>query len=115
MSKVVAAAAVMQLFEQGRIAQPGTMFDYSNNSVDTLCRLVEVVTGLDFDTYQRRHIFEPLKMHETWFFPPEDARCSCPSPSSFTPDRQGRCIRRSRDHEARTGRGRQRSMGRVLA
>ena len=54
------------------IAQPGAMYDYSNNSVDTLCRLVEVVSGLDFDTYQRRNILEPLQMHETWFFTPED-------------------------------------------
>ena len=36
------------------IAQPGAMFDYSNSSVDTLCRLVEVVSGLNYDTYQRR-------------------------------------------------------------
>ena len=63
---------IKKLAQVPLIAQPGTMYDYSNNSVDTLCRLVEVVSGLDFDTYQRRHIFEPLKMHETWFFPPED-------------------------------------------
>ena len=48
------------------------MWDYSNNSVDTLCRLVEVVSGLDFDTYQRRNVLDPLRMHETWFFPPAD-------------------------------------------
>ena len=47
------------------IAHPGTMFDYSNNSVDTLCRLVEVVSGLNFDTYQRRYVLDPLQMHET--------------------------------------------------
>ncbi len=41
------------------IAQPGTMFDYSNNSVDTLCRLVEVVAGQDFDGYLREHVFTP--------------------------------------------------------
>jgi CubicO group peptidase (beta-lactamase class C family) len=56
------------------IASPGTMFDYSNNSVDTLCRLVEVVSGLDFDTYQRRNVLEPLRMDETWFYIPEDQR-----------------------------------------
>lgn len=53
------------------IAQPGAMFDYSNNSVNVLCRLVEVVSGLDFDTYQRRNVLEPLGMDETWFFVPE--------------------------------------------
>ncbi|TVR93260.1 MAG: class A beta-lactamase-related serine hydrolase [Spirochaetaceae bacterium] len=54
------------------IAHPGEMFDYSNNSVETLCRLVEIVSGVDFDTYLRQNIFEPLGMHETWFFPPEE-------------------------------------------
>jgi len=63
---------IKKLAQMPLIAQPGAMFDYSNNSVDTLCRLVEVVSGLDYDTYQRRHILEPLKMHETWFFPPDD-------------------------------------------
>ncbi len=63
---------IKKLAQVPLIAQPGAMYDYSNNSVDTLCRLVEVVSGLDFDTYQRRHVLEPLRMHETWFFPPED-------------------------------------------
>jgi CubicO group peptidase (beta-lactamase class C family) len=54
------------------IAHPGQMYDYSNSSVDTLCRLVEVISGMNFDEYQKRHIFAPLQMHETWFFPPED-------------------------------------------
>jgi CubicO group peptidase (beta-lactamase class C family) len=54
------------------IAHPGEMFDYSNNSVDTLCRLVEVVSGQSFDEYLQQHIFTPLNMNETWFFPPQD-------------------------------------------
>lgn len=54
------------------IADPGTMFDYSNNSVDVLCRLVEVVSGQDFDSYLRDNIFTPLGMNEIWFFPPKN-------------------------------------------
>ncbi|WP_028709492.1 serine hydrolase domain-containing protein [Propionicicella superfundia] len=60
------------LAEMPLIAHPGEMFDYSNNSVEVLCRLVEVVSGLDFNTYLNQRIFAPLKMNETWFFPPED-------------------------------------------
>jgi CubicO group peptidase (beta-lactamase class C family) len=63
---------VKKLAQVPLIASPGEMFDYSNNSADTLCRLVEVVSGLSFDEYQQRHILDPLRMHETWFFPPED-------------------------------------------
>ncbi len=54
------------------LAQPGEAFDYSNNSVETLCRMVEVVSGQNFDQYLQQHIFGPLGMEETWFFPPEE-------------------------------------------
>ena len=54
------------------MSHPGEMFDYSNNSVETLCRLVEIVSGKSFDEYLRENIFKPLGMNETWFFPPED-------------------------------------------
>lgn len=54
------------------MSHPGEAFDYSNNSVDTLCRIVEIVSGMDYDTYLRKNIFEPLDMNETWFFPPKD-------------------------------------------
>ena len=60
------------LAQQPLMAHPGEAFDYSNNSVDTLCRMVEVVSGLSFDEYLRANIFAPLGMDETWFFPPED-------------------------------------------
>ncbi|MBE6485022.1 MAG: beta-lactamase family protein, partial [Actinomycetaceae bacterium] len=56
------------------IAEPGEMFDYSNSSVDTLARLVEVISGQDFDSYLRQNIFDPLGMDETWFFIPEDQK-----------------------------------------
>lgn len=56
------------------IAEPGEMFDYSNSSVDTLCRLVEVVSGQNYDQYQQEHILDPLRMDETWFFIPEKHR-----------------------------------------
>lgn len=64
---------VKVLAEMPLIANPGEMFDYSNNSVEVLCRLVEVVSGMDFNTYLQKNIFDPLNMKETWFFPPEDA------------------------------------------
>jgi len=63
---------IAKLAQMPLIAHPGEMFDYSNNSTDTLCRMVEVVSGLNFDEYQKRFIFAPLKMEETWFFPPEE-------------------------------------------
>ncbi len=54
------------------MAHPGEAFDYSNNSVDTLCRMVEVVSGQSFDAYLRDNIFAPLGMDETSFFPSDE-------------------------------------------
>jgi len=50
---------------------PGERWVYGFGT-DILGRVVEVVSGLSIDEYFRRHIFEPLKMRDTFFFvPPE--------------------------------------------
>lgn len=51
--------------------QPGTAWNYSV-ATDIVGRLVEILGGERLDTYFRRHIFEPLAMHDTFFFVPED-------------------------------------------
>lgn len=53
-------------------ASPGTRWDYTNLSSIILGRVVEIVSGQDLSTYLKEHIFEPLGMDETFFFPPEE-------------------------------------------
>lgn len=50
---------------------PGTRWNYSVAS-DVLGYLVEVMSGMSFDTYLRTHIFEPLGMKDTGFTVPEN-------------------------------------------
>jgi CubicO group peptidase (beta-lactamase class C family) len=50
---------------------PGDRFEYSLG-VDVLGRLVEVVSGQPLDEFFRTHIFEPLGMKDTYFFPPDN-------------------------------------------
>jgi len=50
---------------------PGDRFEYSLG-VDVLGRLVEVWSGKPLDEFFRTHIFEPLGMKDTYFFPPEN-------------------------------------------
>jgi len=45
---------------------PGERWEYGIN-IDIAGRMVEVVSGLDLETYMRRHIFEPLGMPDTSF------------------------------------------------
>lgn len=49
---------------------PGSHWAYSGLAgIDTLGRVVEVVSGLNFDEFLRQRIFAPLGMHDTAFIP----------------------------------------------
>lgn len=50
---------------------PGEVWDYSLAS-DVLGYLVEVVSGMPFDQFMRKRIFEPLKMRDSHFYIPKD-------------------------------------------
>lgn len=53
--------------------QPGSSWRYSV-ATDVCARLVEVISGVKFDAFLKRHIFEPLGMVDTDFWvPPEKA------------------------------------------
>ncbi|SDF43760.1 CubicO group peptidase, beta-lactamase class C family [Lentzea fradiae] len=46
-------------------AEPGTRFAYSNVNYNVAARLVEVLSGESYEDYLRRHVFEPLGMHDS--------------------------------------------------
>jgi CubicO group peptidase (beta-lactamase class C family) len=52
--------------------QPGEHWEYGL-SIDVLGRLVEVVSGMPLDQFFRTRIFEPLGMHDTYFYLPDSA------------------------------------------
>jgi CubicO group peptidase (beta-lactamase class C family) len=52
---------------------PGTTWDYSQ-STDVLARIVEVVTGSEFDTFIAERIVKPLKLTDTAFWAEGDER-----------------------------------------
>ena len=51
--------------------QPGTKWHYSI-AADVLGRLIEVVSGQPFDVFLAERIFQPLGMHDTGFYVPEE-------------------------------------------
>ena len=51
------------------IAEPGTKWSYSIG-LDVLGRVVEVASGMPFETYLQKHIFTPLKMNSSYFTVP---------------------------------------------
>jgi CubicO group peptidase (beta-lactamase class C family) len=53
--------------------QPGTKWQYSALAgIETLGRIVEITSGMTFDQFLQKRIFEPLGMKDTAFFPTDD-------------------------------------------
>ena len=53
--------------------QPGTQWRYSALAgIETLGRIVEVASGQTFDQFLKTHIFDPLGMKDTAFYPTDD-------------------------------------------
>ncbi len=49
--------------------EPGSKWAYCNPGIDTLGRIIEVVSGLPYEDYLRERIFAPLGMNDTTFYP----------------------------------------------
>jgi CubicO group peptidase (beta-lactamase class C family) len=64
------ATYVPQLGDAPLDFHPGSHWAYSGlNGIDTLGRVVEVVSGLTFDQFLKQRIFDPLGMDDTTFVP----------------------------------------------
>jgi CubicO group peptidase (beta-lactamase class C family) len=50
---------------------PGEKFTYSEG-LDVLGYLIEVVSGMPFDVFLKKRLFEPLGMNDTWFYLPSE-------------------------------------------
>ena len=48
--------------------EPGTKWSYCNAGIDTLGRIVEVLSGMSYEDYLAKNIFEPLGMKHTFFY-----------------------------------------------
>jgi CubicO group peptidase (beta-lactamase class C family) len=53
------------------LAEPGTKFQYSNAGINTAGRIIEVVSGMPYETFLDKRLFEPLGMKDTTFWPNE--------------------------------------------
>jgi CubicO group peptidase (beta-lactamase class C family) len=55
-------------------AAPGTRFQYSDVGYIVLGELIERIGGMPIDQFAKKHIFDPLKMRDTGFTPPESLK-----------------------------------------
>jgi CubicO group peptidase (beta-lactamase class C family) len=49
--------------------EPGTKYDYSNAGINTAGRIIEVVSGLPYESFMDQRLFKPLGMKDTTFWP----------------------------------------------
>ncbi len=52
--------------------EPGTKWSYCNPGIDTLGRIIEVISGMSYEAYLQTHIFHPLGMVDTTPYPTRD-------------------------------------------
>lgn len=50
--------------------EPGTRFNYDGTQMEVLARVVEVVSGQDFEAFVQQRLLDPLKMQDTGFSVP---------------------------------------------
>ncbi|MBX9680652.1 MAG: beta-lactamase family protein [Gemmataceae bacterium] len=53
------------------VSEPGTKYLYSNAGINTAGRIIEVVSGMPFETFLEKRLTAPLEMKDTTFFPNE--------------------------------------------
>jgi CubicO group peptidase (beta-lactamase class C family) len=63
------AEAVMAFSQRPLEFEPGKKWSYCNPGIDTLGRIIEVVSGQPYEEFLRKRIFEPLEMTDTTFYP----------------------------------------------
>lgn len=52
--------------------EPGTKWSYSNEGIDTLGRIIEVVSGESYEEFLQKRVFDPLGMKDTTFYPTKE-------------------------------------------
>jgi CubicO group peptidase (beta-lactamase class C family) len=68
------AEAVMAFSQRPLEFEPGTRWAYCNPGIDTLGRIIEVVSGDSYEGFLEKRVFRPLDMVNTTFYPNADQR-----------------------------------------
>ncbi|MFY8128341.1 MAG: serine hydrolase domain-containing protein [Chitinophagaceae bacterium] len=81
-NKLLSNDDVLMAIAQKKVKQertPNTHFKYCNTNYLLLASIIEKVTGIDFPTYMKQNVFEPLGMKNTFVFSVKDSANYNPS------------------------------------
>jgi len=59
---------VLSYTKEPLIYEPGTKYVYSNEGINTAGRIVEIVSGMPYEEFLNKRLFEPLGMKDTTFW-----------------------------------------------
>lgn len=54
--------------------EPGARWQYTQSGINCAARIVEVISGLTFDAFLQKRLFDPLGMSNTTFYPTDEQR-----------------------------------------
>lgn len=63
------AVAVRTYAKAPLVTQPGAKYQYSNAGINTAARVLEVVSGMAYEEFMQKRLFDPLGMKDTTFWP----------------------------------------------
>src|SRR5262249_22649165 len=66
------AEAVLTVSQRPLEFEPGSRWAYCNSGIDTLGRIIEVVSGERYEKFLAQRVFEPLEMKDTTFRPSKE-------------------------------------------
>ena len=66
------AEAVMAFSQRPLDFEPGSKWAYCNTGIDTLGRIIEVVSGQRYEDFLDRRVFQPLGLTDTTFYPTKE-------------------------------------------
>jgi CubicO group peptidase (beta-lactamase class C family) len=72
------AEAVMAFSQRPLDFEPGSKWAYCNPGIDTLGRVIEVVSGQPYEEFLKKRIFDPLGMKDTTFYPTREQLARVP-------------------------------------
>lgn len=64
--------------------EPGTNYQYSNAGINTAGRIIEVVSGMSYETFLQARLLDPLGMSDTTYWPSEEQLTRLAKP--YTPN-----------------------------
>lgn len=64
--------AVLSYAAQPLNFEPDTKYQYSNAGINTAARIIEVVSGMSYEEFMQKRLFDPLGMKDTTFWPSEE-------------------------------------------